>query len=209
MRIWSLGAILLAGCPTKTVYPDGGGMVGQLNREVTALRQTVIALEYEAATCRDGRAGPDPLYQELHQVLGRTEVVVSRTGRKTQVTFPADHLFGVDELSLRQEAEMTLDMIATAVDLHPNYRIEIEGHTDDMGVPPALRSRFDNPYLFSFARAYALASRLLRDGVDPARMAIIGRGRAQPVASNDTDSGRRANRRVVMYLSPTGDDGHR
>jgi len=198
--------LALVGCAPKHVYPDGGGLVGQLNREVTALRQTVAALEYEAATCRDGRAGPDPLYQELHQVLARTEVEVARQGRITEITFPAAHLFGVDELSLRQEAEMTLDMMATALNLHPNYRVDIEGHTDDRGVPMDLRSRFDNAYVFTAARAWALGARLQREGVDPSRISVIGRGSARPIASNDTDAGRRANRRVVIYLVPEVND---
>ena len=197
-------ATALAGCGPKHVYPDGGGLVGQLNREVAALRQTVVALEYEAATCRDARAAPDPLYQELHQILGKTEVVVERVGRITQVTFPAAHLFGVDELSLRSEAAMTLDLMATALQIHPEYRVHIEGHTDDRGVPPELRGRFDNPWLFTAARAWGLAAHLLRTGVEPSRISVIGRGSTMPVASNDTDAGRRANRRVVIHLVPDG-----
>jgi len=199
-----LGLSALVGCPQRHVYPDGGGLVGQLNREVAALRQTVTALEYEAATCRDGRAGPDPLYQELHQILSRTEVSVERLGRITRVTLPAAHLFGVDELSLRAEAEMTLDLMATALKLHPTYRIDIEGHTDDRGVPPELRGRFDNAWLFTSARAWALASRLIREGVQPQRIGVVGRGASEPTDSNDTDTGRRNNRRVVIYLVPDG-----
>ena len=82
----------LAGCPPKVVYPDGSGINGQLEREVQALQQTVRMLEYEAATCRDPQAAPDPLYQELHQILSTTEVTVERRGRVTIVTFPAAHL---------------------------------------------------------------------------------------------------------------------
>lgn len=202
MTRWILVALAAAACTPRHVYPDGGGLVGQLNREVTALRQTVTALEYEATNCRDGRAGPDPLYQELHQVLGQTEVQVARQGRITELTFPAAHLFGIDELSLRQEAEMTLDIMATALNLHTGYRVDIEGHTDDRGVPIELRRRFDNAFVFSAARAWALGARLQREGVDPSRISIIGRGSARPVDSNDTDAGRRANRRVVVYLVP-------
>lgn len=194
----------LAGCPPKTVYPDGSGLVGQLNREVQALQQTVRQLEYEAATCRDPQAGPDPLYQELHQILGNTEIRVERRGRTTIITFPADHLFGVDELSLREEATMTLDLMSTALKLHPEYTIEVEGHTDDGGVPMDQRRRFGDPFTFSAARAHALVATLVEEfGLREERFGVIGRGPSRPIASNDTDVGRRTNRRVVMYLYPT------
>jgi len=201
-----VGAVLLAvgtGCPPKRVYPDGSGLVGQLNREVQALQQTVRMLEYEAATCRDPQAAPDPLFQELHQLLSNTEVSIERRGRTTIVTFPAAHLFGVDELSLRQEATMTLDIMSTALKLHPNYTIDVEGHTDDVGVPMGLRKRFGDPFTFSAARAYALVDTLVNEfGLAEDRFSVIGRGPSRPISTNDTDVGRRKNRRVVMYLHP-------
>ena len=198
-----LGAAILAACPSTHSYPDGSGLVGQLNREVVALKQTVRALEYEAATCRDPNAKPDPLYQELHQVLNNTEVRVDRRGRETIVTFPAPHLFGVDELSLRQEARMTLDMMSTALNLHKDYSIEIEGHTDDVGVPMSLRQTFRDPFTYSAARAHAVMATLVDDfHVEETRFSVIGRGPNMPIDTNDTDAGRRRNRRVVMYVHP-------
>jgi outer membrane protein OmpA-like peptidoglycan-associated protein len=178
-------------------------LVGQLNREVQALQQTVRALEVQAATCRDDQAPPDPLYQELHQILKNTEVKVERQGRRTVVTFPADHLFGVDPLSLRDEARMTLDIMSTAIKLNPNYTLLVEGHTDDLGVPPELRKKFGDPFTYSASRAYAVVDTMVNKFAVPReRFAIVGRGPNQAVDTNDTDSGRRNNRRVVMYLEP-------
>jgi chemotaxis protein MotB len=42
---------------------------------------------------------------------------------------------------------------------------------------------------------------LVMDGIDPARLAAVGYGEHQPVARNDTDEGRRRNRRVVLLIS--------
>jgi chemotaxis protein MotB len=42
---------------------------------------------------------------------------------------------------------------------------------------------------------------LVMDGIDPARLAAVGYGEHQPVARNDTDEGRRRNRRVVLLVS--------
>ncbi|MFK7931373.1 MAG: flagellar motor protein MotB [Myxococcota bacterium] len=205
MRHWHVVLLgLLAACAPKHDYPHGNGLVGQLDREVRALKQSVRLLEYEARTCRDPLTSPDPLYQELHQVLSGTEVEVDRRGRTTIVTFPADHLFGVDPLSLRDEARLTLDVMATALKLHPSYVIEVEGHTDDLDVPPAFRRQFGDPFTFSAARAYALVATLTQNNDLPtSRFSVIGRGPTRPVDSNETVAGRRNNRRVVMFLFPT------
>lgn len=196
-------ALALAGCPPKHEYPDGGGLVGQLNREVQALQQANRALEYEAATCRDADAPPDSLYQELYQVLRGTEVEIAREGRTTVVTFPSAHLFGVDEFSLRQEARMTLDVMSTALRLHPDYTIDVEGHTDDFGVPASARKRFGDPFTYSAARAHAVVATLVDEfDLDPERFGVVGRGPNVPLDTNDTEAGRRHNRRVVMYIRP-------
>ena len=98
---------------------------------------------------------------------------------------------------------MTLDVMSTALKLHPDYTIDVEGHTDDAGVPPSLRKRFGDPFTFSAARAYALVDTFTsKFGLPEERFSVIGRGPSRPIATNDTDVGRRKNRRVVMYIHP-------
>jgi chemotaxis protein MotB len=201
-RAWLLVALSALGCGSKTRYPDGSGAVGQLNREIVALHQKLRLAERAAEQCVAPTAATDPLYQELHQLLRTTEVSVRRDGRSTVVVIPGGHLFGVDEVSLRQEAAMTLDLIATALTRHPRYWIDVEGHTDELGVPSGARSRFDNPQLFTAVRAYALTRYLIDQGVDANRIAISGRSSTRPAASNDSEPGRRANRRIELHLHP-------
>lgn len=196
-------SLLIHGCAPKVTYPDGSGIEGQLNREVIALRQQLAFAKEEAETCANRDTAPDPVFQELHQILSNTEASVERTGRITTVIFPADHLFGSDKVSLRTEATMTLDMVATALKLHPNYRIDVEGHTDDLGVPPAARAAHSDAFLFSAARAMTVVRALTATYELPLeRFGIIGRADTQPIATNHTDAGKRKNRRIVLIISP-------
>jgi len=79
---------------------------------------------------------------------------------------------------------------------HATVRLRIEGHTDAVGTAAA------NDAL-SLARARSVASALAARGVPAARLEPVGLGARQPVASNDTDSGRARNRRVsVVRLGP-------
>lgn len=74
---------------------------------------------------------------------------------------------------------------------YPESRVTIEGHTDDRGSAEYNRS-------LSQRRADTIAGLLVRDfGIDASRVSSIGIGEEQPIASNDTEEGRRLNRRVV------------
>ncbi len=75
--------------------------------------------------------------------------------------------------------------------------IEVVGHTDDVG------DDTDNLKL-SERRAEAVGQYLVKAGVDPTKMVLVGAGETSPIASNATDEGRAENRRVeVLVLGRT------
>ena len=47
---------------------------------------------------------------------------------------------------------------------------------------------------------------LIKHGIDPSRLAVVGYGEFQPIASNDSVFGRRKNRRVVVVVHASPDD---
>ncbi|MDH3682507.1 MAG: OmpA family protein [Acidimicrobiia bacterium] len=71
--------------------------------------------------------------------------------------------------------------------------VTIEGHTDSTGSE-------ESNQLLSEARASAVASYFEQNGVDPARLVVIGHGESQPVAANNTPPGRAKNRRVTITM---------
>ena len=80
-------------------------------------------------------------------------------------------------------------------------QLEIIGHTDDTPLGGANRSRYGSNEGLSLARAEAVA-RQLRTQFDLPESSItaIGRGAAEPIASNETEAGRAQNRRVQIVL---------
>lgn len=88
-------------------------------------------------------------------------------------------------------------MLAT-LDAEPHTRVRIVGHTDSSGDAQANQT-------LSLRRAEAVRDQLVATfGLDPARFEVIGMGEAEPLVSNDTPEGRRANRRVELSLEPEG-----
>ncbi len=80
--------------------------------------------------------------------------------------------------------------------------VRVEGFTDDI---PINTAQFPSNWELSTARASAVVQLFIEEGVEPERLAAIGYGEFQPVADNDTEEGRSANRRVVLMISKTGE----
>ena len=75
----------------------------------------------------------------------------------------------------------------------PTMRIEVGGHTDNVGSPVSNQ-------LLSENRAVSVRSYLTEQGIDSDRIETVGYGEAKPVSSNDTDSGRAHNRRTEIRV---------
>ncbi len=86
-----------------------------------------------------------------------------------------------------------LDAIAAALKDCNGLRMEIGGHTDAQGSEGGNRA-------LSQARAEAVMVALQGRQVDVSAMRAVGYGEAQPIADNDTDAGREANRRIEFTL---------
>jgi len=107
-----------------------------------------------------------------------------------------DVLFAVDEATLQPGALPDLARVAEFLRDQPERTVVVEGHTDSTG-SAAYNLRL------SEARAAAVESVLIRNGVPPARIRTRGLGQAAPVASNDNAAGRQQNRRVEIVIADT------
>ncbi|HTA18601.1 MAG TPA: OmpA family protein [Polyangia bacterium] len=101
---------------------------------------------------------------------------------------------------MRHAFRPALDDIAAILKDHPEIgRCAIEGHTDATG-PETWNKKL------SLERAKSVAVYLISKGVDPARVVAIGQGEALPWATNQTEAGRAANRRVIFHIEGVSDD---
>jgi OmpA-OmpF porin, OOP family len=101
-------------------------------------------------------------------------------------------LFDTGSDRLRPESTPTLKEIGDMLRAHPQLRLRIEGHTDNVGSAPSNQR-------LSEERAAAVR-RFLQDnyGVAGDRLESVGKGQSEPAAANDTHEGRQQNRRVVL-----------
>ncbi|MCF8204906.1 MAG: OmpA family protein [Methylotenera sp.] len=132
----------------------------------------------------------------LERASEGTGVQVARTDdNRLKLNVPSDVSFDTGRADIKPQMRPVLDEVSRNLD--PAVRLTIVGHTDSTG-----SDAINDP--LSRERAMAVRDYLSSRGVAASRVTVAGRGSREPVASNDTDSGRAANRRVEIFLSEQG-----
>ena len=101
--------------------------------------------------------------------------------------------FGTGSSDLTPEGRQAVDQLATALTVHPSAKVLLQGHTDTAGDP-------SNNTKLSDERAAAVRAALIRRGIDGSRISTTGHAERAPIASNASEQGRAANRRVDVIV---------
>jgi len=101
--------------------------------------------------------------------------------------------FDFDKATLRPESKTQLNSIVDFLNENNKVKIQLDGHTCSIG-------REDYNQKLSEARAQAVKDYLASQGIKEKRLSSIGFGELKPLASNETETGRRQNRRVEFVI---------
>ena len=101
--------------------------------------------------------------------------------------------FDTGKATLRPESVGRLDSVADFMAHKKNARIEISGHTDNIGKKKANQA-------LSEKRAQSCRDYLVSKGIDTGRIETHGAGPDVPIADNKTPQGRQQNRRIEFKL---------
>jgi outer membrane protein OmpA-like peptidoglycan-associated protein len=101
--------------------------------------------------------------------------------------------FAVGNAQLQSASFPELQRLVQLLQTNPKMRIQINGHTDDVGADA------DNQKL-SEQRAKAVYDYLVQNGVTATRLLYKGYGETKPIASNATPEGRQQNRRTEFIM---------
>lgn len=99
--------------------------------------------------------------------------------------------FATGQATITPASDAVLNDVAAVLTANADWKLRIEGHTDNVG-DKAANLKLSN------ARAAAVAAWLTSKGIDATRLTTAGLGDTQPVAENTTEDGRARNRRVVL-----------
>jgi len=101
--------------------------------------------------------------------------------------------FDVNKFDLKSESEAELDIVVKLLNDNPTLRIQIGGHTDNVGKPA------DN-LILSNNRAKSVVHYLVSKNISAQRLLAKGFGETQPIDDNKTEEGRAKNRRTEMKV---------
>jgi chemotaxis protein MotB len=143
------------------------------------------------------RAMADQLAMEFDELINQGVVTLETSDQWLELNLPNSLLFGSGDAEPHYDAFEVVEKIATVLNNRDNA-VKVEGFTDNL---PISTPRFPSNWELSVARAAAVVRMLVMEGIEPERLAAVGYGQYQPVARNDTEEGRRRNRRVVLLIS--------
>jgi outer membrane protein OmpA-like peptidoglycan-associated protein len=205
----------LAGCATNTTHENTkkgagvGALVGAVSGAIIgyqndhsggALRGALIGGAAGGALGAGAGAYMDKQQTEFEQELANEraqhQIEIERQQNEIlKLTMSSEVSFDFNSAHIKSTFNSPLNKIADIMSRYAQTQILIVGHTDNVG---------SDQYNFelSLRRANAVADYLIMRGVDSSRMGTEGHGEMEPIASNNTPSGRAQNRRVEIFVVP-------
>jgi outer membrane protein OmpA-like peptidoglycan-associated protein len=139
--------------------------------------------------------------RQMEAATQGTGIAVTQTpNNELKLQIPSDVSFDVGRANIKSNFAPVLDQFANGLRNNPNAEVRIIGHTDSTG-----SDAINNP--LSVERAASTRDYLVARGVNPGAFRIEGRGSREPIADNNSDSGRAQNRRVEIFVGERAPQG--
>jgi outer membrane protein OmpA-like peptidoglycan-associated protein len=184
----TLGALIGAGT---------GAAIGMISGHDAKQRRQRALVGAGVGALAGGAVGNymDRQESELRALMRDSGVTVTRKGEDIVLNMPGNVTFRTGSADLNAQFFKVLDGVAQVAKKYDKTLIEIAGHTDNVGGADFNRQ-------LSQRRASAVAQYLQSRGVTEPRIMTAAGGEEHPIASNSTEQGRAANRRVEVTLAP-------
>lgn len=154
--------------------------------EIMTHRTDALKIDSDGGGMNDGaeiKAGKNPLDS-------KDDLLDMSKGKKVVLE---GIMFASGKATILPESTTILDKVYESLKANPDVNVQILGHTDSVGSDENNRS-------LSLKRAQAVKDWLTAKGINSARIKVVGKGEAEPIASNDTSDGRARNRRIEFQV---------
>ncbi|APA87001.1 OmpA family protein [Paraburkholderia sprentiae WSM5005] len=203
MAVFAVAGSLLAGCATQqgTNTAVGTGVGAGTGAALGAIFGGGKGAAIGAAA---GAAVGGVTGYNWENIRNRMSGATKGTG--TQITeqpdgslklnIPSSVTFDTSSYAVKPSFAPVLDQLAQTLQQNPEVVASVVGHTDNTG-------SLQYNQTLSVNRAQSVTGYLAQRGIAPQRLSATGMGPSQPIADNNTEAGRAANRRVEIYLRAT------
>ena len=140
------------------------------------------------------------LTREFRKLIDSGQLSVGLVHGRMVIKLGSAVLFDSGKAMLKVSGKRVLDKVAQVLKRVKGRHFQVAGHTDNR---PIRISRFRSNWDLSVARALQVVKHLQKQGVPPDSLSVGGFSQYQPVSTNKTPAGRRANRRIEISLVPS------
>ncbi|HSZ25009.1 MAG TPA: OmpA family protein [Cytophagaceae bacterium] len=131
-----------------------------------------------------------PCTQGFKEIKKEIKLVDAKPGAKVVLR---NIFFDTGKSDIRPESASELQRLVKLLNENPSLKIEISGHTDNIGDPKINQALSEN-------RAISVMNFLIANGIAKSRLLSKGYGSTQPIDNNDTETGRQNNRRTEFKI---------
>jgi chemotaxis protein MotB len=165
----------------------------ELESELAALRGELSA---EMAKLKEAQRG---LIRALRPEIEKGDITVDLNNERLIINLASGYLFGSGKDELKPAGVDALKQVGAVLKDFPEYKVAVDGHTDNRPIQGALKKKFPTNKELSESRAANAAKALTEGGLGAAT--THGYADTKPVEPNTTDAGRAKNRRVEIRVT--------
>ncbi len=163
------------------------------DKELASLRGE---LSSEMAKLKEAQRG---LIRALRPQIEKGDITVDLNNERLLINLASSYLFGSGQDELKPAGADALKQVGTVLKDFPEYKVAVDGHTDNVAIQGALKKKFPTNKELSESRAANAAKALTEGGLGAAT--THGYAETKPVEPNTTASGRAKNRRVEVRVT--------
>jgi chemotaxis protein MotB len=163
------------------------------DRELAGLRGD---LSTEMAKLKDAQRG---LIRALRPQIDKGNIMVDLNNERLLINLASGYLFGSGEDQLKSAGSDALKQVGAILKDFPEYKVSVDGHTDNRPIRSELRKKFPSNKELSEARATNAAMALGEGGLTA--VTTHGYADTRPIMPNRTEPGRAKNRRVEVRVT--------
>ncbi len=203
----------ISGCVSSSKYNDleknhqdlkliAQNLEAKLGKATVSIDQMQVALDQMRA--REARVATrmqeyKKLVDKFKSLIDTGQLNVRVVGGRMVIALPSDVLFSSGSARLSENGVKTIKEISPLLMSFDKKEFQIEGHTDNV---PISTAQYPSNWDLAAARALTVLNFMLEAGMPEDRVSAATFGETRPVLENETEEGRKANRRIEIVVVP-------
>jgi chemotaxis protein MotB len=171
----------------------------KLAASVEEMQQALAELKRQRAAAEARAAVYRSVLAKFKEMIDNGKLQVKIVDGRMVLQLQTDILFTSGSAKLSDEGKLVIQQVGKLLSELPDRRFQVEGHTDNV---PINTKTYPSNWELASARAINVVKEMVAAGMPDSRVSAAAFAETRPTASNQTDEGRAANRRIEIVLVP-------